>query len=78
MVKIVLLIAALLVGGCCADNRVRVEPGSKVDRQSQLYRDILLEVIRARQLEIEYQGYLKWLAQQGDNGVTNGTDFQGY
>jgi len=75
MVKIVLLIAALLVGGCCADNRVRVEPGSKVDRQSQLYKDILSRVIRERIMEHEWQEYQKWAAQQGYNGVTNGTDF---
>lgn len=53
MVKRVFLIIVLLVAGCHGDNRVTVKPTDKVDRQSELYRDVLSAVIRLKLLEQE-------------------------
>jgi len=73
-----LLSAVLLVGGCeCfSDTRVRLEPGSKVDRQSELYQDLLLKIIRFRIMEHELQEYHKWADRQDFNGVTYVTEQQ--
>ena len=53
MVKRLLLIIVLIIAGCHCDNRVPVKPTDKVDRQSELYQDVLSAVIRLKLLEQE-------------------------
>ena len=61
MVKKLVLIVVLLIAGCHCDNRVSVKPTDKVDRQSELYQEVLSAVIRLKLLEQEelYYGLRK-------------------
>ena len=76
--KRLLLIAVLLVGGCgCfSDTRVRLEPGHKVDRQSELYQYLLSKVIRERIMEYEWRYHQEKFDLDDANGVTYNTEQQ--
>ena len=75
VVKKLLLAVVLLLAGCHCDSRVPIKPTDKVDRQSELYREVLHEACLLRLMEHELQEYHKWADKQDANGVTNGTEF---
>ena len=57
VVKKILLVVVLIIAGCHCVSQAPIRPTDKVDRQSELYQDILSRVIRLKLLEQEEKYY---------------------